>query len=413
MDLDKAIYEYDFDVDKIRKLTKIPRKDIKARIDVINSYKAKLTELLKIPKIEQKTTPWYEARHVMISASDFAQALGEGKFGTQKDIIIKKVDPPEYGALDNPFFNWGNMFEQVASDLYAKMHNVKLHEFGLLKHPTVSYCGASPDGITEHGRMLEIKCPLKRVITQGADVPTQYYYQIQGQLDVCDLDECDYFECKFALCRSIWEFEANKSSKGVFVKKKDGTFEYGPLVLQDNNLDMTEINNFVKNNLNDNIHYWVLDTYNLKLVIRDKPFIDNVLLELGKVWDKIVYYREHRDAFKMEVLNEWHIDTELANLPVPVLKDYAFIEIEIEDDNTNVIAQKLKEFAFIDEPTYATLAVKAHTASPSSYESFVIKPKLKEFAFMDELEPNDIPKLKVTKANLKSKILNIPNKDKK
>ena len=28
-------------------------------------------------------------------------------------------------------------------------------------------------------------------------MPQQYYYQIQGQLDVCGLDECDYLECEF------------------------------------------------------------------------------------------------------------------------------------------------------------------------------------------------------------------------
>lgn len=275
---------------------------------------SKLLELLKIPKIEQKTPEWYEARHGMISASDLAQALGEGKFGTPRDLIIKKVDPPEYGVLNNPFFNWGNMFEQVANDVYSKLHNVKVYEFGLLRHPTVSYFGASPDGITENGVMLEIKCPLKRKI--GGDVPTQYYYQIQGQLDVCDLDECDYFECEFALCKSVWEFEAYKGIKGVFAK--DEKYVYGPLVLNETE-DMDCIENFVSTN--QNISYWILKKYNLKRVIRDKQFINEKLVELKEVWDKILYYRENMDKFKTEILQEINIETE----PVKI-KSYAFID---------------------------------------------------------------------------------------
>lgn len=278
----------------------------------------KLKKLLAIPKIEQKSPEWYEARHGCISASDLAQALGEGKFGTVKDLIIKKVQPPEYGTFNNVFFAWGNMFEQVANDVYAKLHNVKIYEFGLIKHPHVSYFAASPDGITEHGIMLEIKCPLKRKI--GGDVPKQYYYQIQGQLDVCDLDECDYFECEFSLCKSTWEFEASKDIKGVFAKKEDGTYEYGPLVLGKGE-DMSEIELFCKDR--QGLHYWTLKKYHTVRVVKDKAFIDEKLSELKTVWDKVVYYRDNLEAFKVEILQEVDIETE----PIQVkLKPFAFIE---------------------------------------------------------------------------------------
>ena len=151
-----------------------------------------LQKLLEIPKIVQKSEEWYRARENMISASDFAQALGKGKFGNQNQLIQKKCDPVDESAfsLTNPFFKWGNMFESVACDIYSSVNKANSHEFGLLKHPVHKFFGASPDGISDDGVMLEIKCPLKRKI--GGDVPTQYYYQIQGQLDVCGLEECDY-----------------------------------------------------------------------------------------------------------------------------------------------------------------------------------------------------------------------------
>lgn len=71
-------------------------------------------------------------------------------------------------------------------------------EYGLIRHIDVhgderglSWIGASPDGITDCGSMVEIKCPYRRQIVPG-HVPHHYYPQIQVQLEVCDLSLC-YF----------------------------------------------------------------------------------------------------------------------------------------------------------------------------------------------------------------------------
>lgn len=298
-------------------------------------------ELLKIPVIAQKSASWYEARHTMVSASDIAMSIGKGKFGTQKEFIIKKVEMPDHGTLNNPFFQHGNDFEQVACDVYTKMHNVKLYHFGLLKHPTVSYIGASPDAIRNDGIMLEIKCPYKRKIKMGDEVPEQYFLQIQGQLDVCNLDECDYFECEFAYCKSIWEFEASTKTRGVFIKNPDDTITYGPLVLKDTDESMDEIEKFIEKNKGKKIQYWVLNVYNLKRVKRDKKLIKNVIIEVGKVWEKILYYRENRAAFETEILCSINIETEPANITIKKNKS--------QDINTNENKEiKLDTWAFID-----------------------------------------------------------------
>ena len=43
--------------------------------------------------------------------------------------------------------------------------------------------------------MLEIKCPYSRKI-DGVIKP-EYFSQMQGQLEVCDLEYCDFLECDF------------------------------------------------------------------------------------------------------------------------------------------------------------------------------------------------------------------------
>jgi hypothetical protein len=60
-----------------------------------------------------------------------------------------------------------------------------------LVHPDIPWLAASPDGITSTGRMIEIKCPMRRRIDPG-HVPHHYYPQVQVQMEVCGLDSC-YF----------------------------------------------------------------------------------------------------------------------------------------------------------------------------------------------------------------------------
>ena len=82
------------------------------RIKKINEYKKKLELCKDIPVIVQRTDEWFTARKNMITASDMAQALNKGKFGNQKDFIIKKVDKLKsnedvYHNTDNPILLWG------------------------------------------------------------------------------------------------------------------------------------------------------------------------------------------------------------------------------------------------------------------------------------------------------------------
>eukprot|EP00798_Chlamydomonas_sp_ICE-L_P002706 gene2706-biopygen7861 len=98
-----------------------------------------------------------------------------------------------------------NTIQKQYGDSDTLNTNVLVHEFGLLRHASKSFLGASPDGVTEDGVMLEIKCPWRRKI--DGTVPMQYYLQIQGQLAVSGLLECDNFEVEFDILQSEEEIE--------------------------------------------------------------------------------------------------------------------------------------------------------------------------------------------------------------
>ena len=65
--------------------------------------------------------------------------------------------------------------------------------------------GASPDGITDDGVMVEIKCPPKRKFTKT--VPPHYKMQVLGQLEVCNLD--DLIDLKNLLITAINKIDKN------------------------------------------------------------------------------------------------------------------------------------------------------------------------------------------------------------
>lgn len=287
----------------------IGKGDVIARRQLLQMYRHQLDSLRQLPKIEQRTPEWYETRKNLITASDFAQALGEGKFGTQKQFFQKKCGyEKDVFNYNVPPLKWGTMFEAVAGDIYCRRNNVELHEFGILKHPTISHIGASPDGITSNGIMLEIKCPFKRKIT--GEVPTQYYYQIQGQLEVCGLQECDYLECEFTETTDMSRFRGFHNEKGVIIEyATDGTtapeYSYSP-IWSGEGTDMDVVDDWVANHIDTTktnivLHYWTLTLMSVVRVYKDEAFVQEKLKLLGDVWQKVVEYQQNEELYQREV----------------------------------------------------------------------------------------------------------------
>jgi putative phage-type endonuclease len=287
----------------------IERNYVKERIFKILDYQQQLKKLQNIPILEQRSPEWYEMRQNLITASDFAQALGEGKFGTQKQFLQKKCGY-EKDTFDqnNPALKWGVKYEQVANDAYEKKNKTKMYEFGLLRHPQLHWFGASPDAISELGIMVEIKCPWKRKIT--GEIPRQYFYQIQGQLDVCELDECDYLECEFIEYSNrdelIQHFNDNLNEKGIIIEyDNNNTTKYVYSNIYENSLVQLlnwETKNYEK--LKDKIikiTYWQLNTFSVVRVYKDKKFLEDKFTLLKEIWDKIMIYKSDRKLYDKEV----------------------------------------------------------------------------------------------------------------
>jgi putative phage-type endonuclease len=268
--------------------------------------------LKKIPQNAQKSKEWYEMRNTMISASDWATVIGEGHFGTPEDILLKKCgDDKPFRTC--PAMDWGNKYEDVAVSVYEHRNKLTVIDFGCIRHPYVSFLGASPDGITHDGVMLEIKCPKSREIT--GIPPTYYWCQVQGQLEVCELDRCDFLECNFKEYETEDDYlednyegnnELNKygNEKGViaeFYRKSDKTlfFQYSPV-----NIISDQLDNWKKTMMNDkfkqdnnvffsSFYYWHLVEVSCVPIYRNQEWFQNIALpNLTLFWNKVLHYRE-------------------------------------------------------------------------------------------------------------------------
>ena len=165
-------------------------------------------QLLKIkPLIKQRSDEWYRLRKGRLTASDLHDACD-----MRKHLIKNKALNTTFDLSHIQAIQWGVIFESVALKIYSSTRNrVKINEFGLIPDPYIECFGASPDGITDLGIMVEIKCPFSRKIEKGV-VPPKYMSQMQGQLAVCKLEECDYAEFEFKEITQEEYFEIDHST---------------------------------------------------------------------------------------------------------------------------------------------------------------------------------------------------------
>ena len=151
---------------------------------------ARARELLAAEYAEQRSQEWLDLRDNMITASDVASAIGDNHYETPDAFVKKKVLKTKWAG--NAATAHGTLLEPIVRDLYDQRTGRKSHEIGLVQHRQYPWLGASPDGVTEDGLLIEIKCPLTRKIE--AKVPKHYWPQVQLQLEITDLEECDFIQ---------------------------------------------------------------------------------------------------------------------------------------------------------------------------------------------------------------------------
>ena len=283
-----------------------------------NIIQQKIDYLRSVPQPVQRTPNWYSFRHNLITASNAYKAF-EGQ-STVNQLIYEKCQPlktndDKFSMVNvNSTFHWGQKYEPLSVQIYEHMYNTKVEDFGCIQHNTYKFLGASPDGINVdqnsnlYGRMLEIKNIVNREIT---GIPKkEYWIQTQLQMEVCDLDECDFLETKFTEYQNFSEFCSDGQDKTLkdefkgiimYFNTKEGRpfYLYKPLEIT----DYTEIDNWEEkmiekyespehNMLWIKNHYWKLEKLSCVLILRNKKWFQDNIIQLENVWNIILKERE-------------------------------------------------------------------------------------------------------------------------
>jgi hypothetical protein len=86
----------------------------------------------------------------------------------------------------------GNAHEAVALRVYSHLAHARLLRLRSW-YRFRRNVGGTPDGITDRGVAVEVKCPCYRGIHPGY-IPLRYWWQVQCQLEATGLSEADYME---------------------------------------------------------------------------------------------------------------------------------------------------------------------------------------------------------------------------
>ncbi|KAG5870298.1 hypothetical protein JTB14_018095 [Gonioctena quinquepunctata] len=199
-------------------------------------YKKSLDELLDIEREtrNQSECPlWFEERHKRITASFFGKVVKASQNSTLEKLALKIITQPK--VTSEPISH-GKINESSARIAYENINNIHCETAGLVIHEDFQYIAGSPDGLVGENGIIEIKCPFKIrnmdpdiAIKQGLlpyvdkasgklKTSHEYYYQVQGLLEITNSDWCDFIIYTFRVIKTeriardknTWEVILNK-----------------------------------------------------------------------------------------------------------------------------------------------------------------------------------------------------------
>ena len=268
----------------------------------VSKLKSQLSYLQNVPQPDQRTDEWYHFRSKYLTASSIWKAFGSEK--SRNELIYNKckpVDIEKYKTVNvDSAMHWGQKYEPISVEWYEREYKTGVSDFGCIPHKRIEYLAASPDGIVtdetsdRYGRMLEIKNIVNRDIT---GIPkTDYWIQMQLQMEVCDLDECDFLETRFIEYDNYVDFKEdgtfnytkeNKPKGIIMYFDRDGIplYEYAPIGISEKEFEHWEQQQHERHK---NITwvtnlYWRLEEVSCVLVLRNhiwfqgaKPILDDI-----------------------------------------------------------------------------------------------------------------------------------------
>ena len=150
----------------------------------------------------QGSAEWLQARLGKVTASRIADVMAKTKSGystSRKNYCVELALERIKGSREESFTNaamaWGTEQEPLARAAYESHTGEIVNEIGMVMHPVMEMCAASPDGLVGDDGLIEIKNPNSstHIETIFAGKPdSKYVYQMAWQMACTGRQWCDY-----------------------------------------------------------------------------------------------------------------------------------------------------------------------------------------------------------------------------
>jgi putative phage-type endonuclease len=150
----------------------------------------------------QGSAEWLAARAGVFTASTFGDLMAVTKSGPSTSrarlitkLAVERITGCPQAGFQNDAMRRGNDLEPFARAAYEAHTGELVQTVGLAMHATLSYVGASMDGLVGSDGLVEFKCPDNQdkhvqALRDGSHAD-EYRWQIQGQLWVSGRAWCD------------------------------------------------------------------------------------------------------------------------------------------------------------------------------------------------------------------------------
>ena len=136
--------------------------------------------------IHQRTDEWQDQRKLRITGSRLGAVLGLSPWQKPKDVLremVRQYHGAESEFVGGPHIDHGVTHERQASLCFMRKSGLDVEECGFF--PYGDFMGASPDGLTSDGGILELKVPYS--LRKGGEFKTladqpQYVAQVQLEM---------------------------------------------------------------------------------------------------------------------------------------------------------------------------------------------------------------------------------------
>lgn len=137
---------------------------------------------------EQRTEQWYADRLGHATGSRASDILAgkdtQARRGYLTQIVTERLTGRQQDGYINADMQRGIDIEPVARAAYQASREL-VDEVGFVRHPTIQWFGASPDGLVGDDGLIELKCPRSTThldYWQSGKPPAKYAPQMLAQL---------------------------------------------------------------------------------------------------------------------------------------------------------------------------------------------------------------------------------------